>query len=205
MKKLLLWLFFLIPVWLSAETINHGGWKLENEKNGIKIYTRDVKGSNLKQVKAVTNVDASLETVIYVLTDYSNYPKWVNNVIESKIIRQQEENVHFVYTYEDAPWPVQNRYNVSKMTLNRNRDNCTLYFEAVPDQMEKRSDAIEVERYEGWWKILTMPEGGCSVEYIIAENPGGYIPTWLINYMAVDAPMRTMENLKNMVEQIARS
>ena len=146
-----------------------------------------------------------LESVVYVLTDYPNYSKWVNNITESRVIKEESETVNFVYTYEDAPWPVQNRYNVSKMTLNRHKDNCTLYFEAVPDYLEKRSDAIEVERYEGWWKVLNLPEGGCMVEYIIAENPGGYIPQWLINYMAVDAPMRTMENLKRMVEQIARS
>lgn len=205
MKPGLLTILFTFILLAPEVLAFHGGWQLETEKNGIKIYTREVKGSRLKQVKAVTSVTASFETVVFVLTDYANYVKWVNNITESRVIQEQSEAVHFVYTFEDAPWPVQNRYNVSKMTLNRNHDNCTLYFEAVPDFLEKRSDAIEVERYEGWWKVSSQPEGGCTIEYIIDENPGGYIPTWLINYMAVEAPMKTMENLKTTVEQLSRS
>lgn len=190
---------------VHAATAAHGGWKLESEKNGIKIYTRPVIGSKLKQVKAITQVNAPLQSVMQVLTDYPNYKNWVNNVTESYIVDQPADSVHYVYTFEDAPWPVQNRYHVAKMTLNTSPKSSTLTFKSMPNFMDKSSDAIEFERYEGWWKVSEEQDKTCRIEYILDENPGGYVPTWLVNYLAVDAPLKTLENLKALIEGIQKS
>ena len=83
----------------------HGGWTLESDKDGIKIYTREVRGSKLKQVRAVVSVFATMEIVVRALTDYPNYYKWMNNVTESYVVDHPADSVHYVYRFEDAPWP----------------------------------------------------------------------------------------------------
>ena len=178
----------------------HGGWKLESERNGVKLYTRVTDGSQLKQVKGVANVKASMETIVGILTDYGSYSKWVNNITESYVVKEQSDTEHYVYTYEDAPWPVQNRYNVAKMSLDQNLTSCTLKFESVPDFVEQRADAIQVEKFKGLWKINALPNGSCHIEYILDENPGGYVPPWLVNYMLMEAPFKTLENLRALAE-----
>lgn len=210
MKSNVVHLFAIIALCMLAELTEtyataHGGWKLESEKNGIKIYTRPVIGSKLKQVKAITSVKAPMATVVHVLTDYQNYKKWVNNVTESYVVDQPADSIHYVYTHEDAPWPVQNRYHVSRMTLTTNGSTSTLTFKSVPNYIQQSQKAIEFERYEGWWKVSATGSGSCRIELILDENPGGYVPPWLVNYMAVDAPLKTLENLKAVIEGLQKS
>ncbi|MDX1479224.1 MAG: START domain-containing protein [Saprospiraceae bacterium] len=198
-------LLCLLSLGVLAAPDHHGGWKLESEKNGIKIYTRPIVGSKLKQVRAVTEIDASRQTVMHVLTDYSNYKNWVNNVVESYIVEHPQDSVHYVYTYEDAPWPVQNRYNVARMTLEEDQQTSRLSFQAMPHYMDNSRKGIEIERYEGWWEVSSLASGGCRIEYMLDHNPGGFVPPWLINYMAVDAPLKTLENLISTIKALHKS
>ena len=183
----------------------HGGWKLESEKDGIRIYTREIYGSGLKQVRAVAELKAPMEAILQVLTDYDNYKLWMNNVRESYVMDRPQDSVSFVYSYEDSPWPVQNRYRVDKMRLALGDVVSTLFFQSIPDYIQDPKDAIEAEHYEGWWKVSKMETGGCEVEYMLDGNPGGYIPSWLVNYLAIDAPYKTLANLRNRVSTVQRS
>ena len=183
----------------------HGGWTLESDRDGIKIYTRVVRGSKLKQVRAVVSVHASIETVVNALTDYPNYHKWMNNVTESYVVEHPADSIHYVYRFEDAPWPVQNRYHVDKMIVDMREKSATVEFKSMPNYMDKSQEAIEIQRYEGSWKVSEVAKHECQIEYILDENPGGYVPQWLVNYMAIDAPFKTLSNLRDRLEALQRS
>ena len=189
---------------LPVET-RHGGWNLEAERDGIKIYTRSVIGSKLKQVRAVVSLKAPMETVLGVLTDYKGYSDWMNNVTESYVVDHPSDSVHYVFRHEDAPWPVQNRYHVDKMVVSTEEHAATLSFKSMPNYLDKTDEAIEVQRYEGEWRIQETTRGLCEVELVFDENPGGFIPTWLVNYLAVDAPYKTMANLRERVATLSKS
>jgi ribosome-associated toxin RatA of RatAB toxin-antitoxin module len=205
---------FLILVFCMATTavsatgggdVVHGGWTLESDKDGIKIYTREVRGSKFKQIRAVVSVQASMETVVRTLTDYPNYHKWMNNVTESYVVDQPADSIHYVFRYEDAPWPVQNRYHVDKMILAMHEKSATVEFKSLPNYIDKSGEAIEIQRFEGSWKISEVAGNECQIEYILDENPGGYVPQWLVNYMAIDAPFKTLSNLRERIETLQRS
>ncbi len=189
----------------SSHGARHGGWTLESDKDGIKIYTRTVKGSKLKQVRAVVLVKAPLETVMRIITDYQGYDEWMNNVTESYVMHQPSDSIQYVYRYEDAPWPVQNRYHVDRMVVERGIDDATIAFKSMPNYIDKTDEAIEVEQYEGSWHISDNGRGECMIEYTLDENPGGFVPPWLVNYLAVDSPFRTLSNLRDRVETLQRS
>jgi len=190
---------------IGSGDVVHGGWTLESERDGIKIYTRAVRGSKLKQIRAVISVHASIETVVNTLTDYPNYHKWMYNVTESYVVDHPADSVHYVYRFEDAPWPVQNRYHVDRMIVAMQDKTATVHFKSMPNYMDKSQDAIEVQRYEGSWKVSEVASHECQIEYILDENPGGYVPQWLVNYMAIDAPYKTLSNLRDRLEALQRS
>ena len=64
---------------VGGSDARHGGWTLESDKDGIKIYTRAIHGTKLKQVRAVVSVKAPLETVVRILTDYKQYHQWTRD------------------------------------------------------------------------------------------------------------------------------
>lgn len=210
MRQLLIFILTLTALAAAALStmdvdVKHGGWTLESDKDGIKIYTRMVVGSKLKQVRAVVSVQAPMQTVMRILTDYPNYHEWMNNVTECYVVDRPADSIHYVYRFEDAPWPVQNRYHVDKMVVEEEDKTARVEFKSMPNYMDKSGEAIEIQRYEGSWKISEITGGECQIEYILDENPGGYVPPWLVNYMAIDAPFKTLSNLRNRVETLQRS
>ena len=124
---------------------------------------------------------------------------------ESYVVNQPSDSIHYVYRFEDAPWPVQNRYHVDKMVLEQDASEATVAFKSMPNYIDKSDEAIEIQRYEGSWKVKDMGHGECQIEYTLDENPGGYVPSWLVNYLAVDAPYKTLSNLRSRVETLQRS
>lgn len=199
----LLLVFSLTISSLSADPEFSEGWKLETDIAGIKVYSRAVEGSQFRQIKATAAVNATFESVIGILTDYPNYKLWMNNITDSQIIEKSADTLNYVYAYEDTPWPVQNRYCVSKMTLDQQTDVATLHFESVPRYMKSPRDAIEFARHKGYWKI-SRNKSGCEIEYLLESNPGGYVPSWLVNQMAYGGPARTIQNLRSLAENKTR-
>ncbi len=190
---------------LVMATPNRGGdWVLELDNGGIQIYTKQIEGSKYKQVKGVAQIDASLERVAQILTDYANYMTWANNVTESYIINSTNDSTDFVYTYQDSPWPVQNRYEVSRMVTKRTHETCVISFDSEPNYLEKRNDAIEMKYRRGHWKLAKLPNGGCSIELFIDQNPGGHLPAWLLNSMIIDSPFKSLANLQSTSEKRPR-
>lgn len=198
--------YILLLVGLSTSLIassGYEGWKLESDAAGVKVYSRAIEGSQFRQIKATTEINASLEAVISILTDYTNYKLWMNNITDSQIIEQAADTVHYVYAYEDTPWPVQNRYCVSKMTLVQEENEATLHFESVPRYMKSRRDAIEFARHKGYWKI-SRNKSGCDIEYLLDCHPGGYVPSWLMNEMSYGGPAKSVQNLRSLAENKTR-
>lgn len=181
----------------------HEGWKLESDMAGVRVYSRAIEGSQFRQIKATAALDAPFETVVAILTDYTNYKLWMNNITDSQIIEAEADTVHYVYAYEDTPWPVQNRYCVSKMTFAQEEDEAMLHFESVPRYMKSRRDAIEFARHKGYWKI-SRNKTGCEIEYLLESNPGGYVPSWLVNQTSYNGPAKSMQNLRFLAENKTR-
>jgi hypothetical protein len=207
--RLLTLLFWITATYFIAEAGNtttpvlYEGWKLESDVDGVQVYSRAMEGSQLRQVKAVAQVNASIEAVTAILTDYPNYKLWMNNITDSKVIEQATEDVTFVYTYEDTPWPVQNRFCVTKMTYQQLQDKSMVLFESVPRYMKSPRDAIEFISYKGHWQVQ-RGKSGCEIEYFIEANPGGHVPSWLANQLAYGGPAKTIGNLRDLAEHRGR-
>ena len=178
-------------------------WKLESDVDGVKVYSRAIEGSEFRQVKAIASVNAPMEVVVDILTDFEGYSDWMNDITDSQVIEETSESVHYVYTFEDTPWPVQDRYCVSRMTLSREDGHAVLEFESVPRFMKSRRDAIEFASYKGYWKV-DRNKSGCDIEYLVESDPGGHVPSWLANQIAYGGPSKTIHNLRSVAENRVR-
>ena len=179
-------------------------WVLQSEKNGIRIYTQDVAGTRFRKVRGIADIQAPKAQVLRVLADFDNYHLWNEHITESHKMSSPDDTTHLVYTMEDAPWPVQDRYHVSRFIISNSDRESLITFESIPDFLEKRSDAIEMKNQKGFWKITPNENGGCRVEFFMDRNPGGYVPAWLVNYMIVETPFKTLQNLLELIQNQPR-
>lgn len=189
----------LLIAWNSQARDN---WVLEVEKEGIRVYTQLDGASPYKQIKVTTTINAPVEKVLEILMAFNSYKLWMNHVTESHLINQTD-SIYYVFTLEDAAWPMQNRYQVSKIRLDQSGTSTTLDFRSVPNYIEKRTDAIQIKQYEGFWSLNARPNHQCTLEYVLIQNPGGHVPPWLANFNAVENPFQSVVNLKRLAEREA--
>lgn len=193
-------LFILVVAagWLKANPAD--GWVLELDREGVRVYTQIEGNSPYKQVKVTTTINAPLEKVMEMLLAFSQYKSWMHKVTESYLVNQSD-SAYYVFTLEDAVWPMQNRYQVSKINVERSGSSSTVRFRTVQNYIEKRTDAIQIKQCEGYWALQHRPNHQCALEYVVIQNPGGHVPPWLANFNSIENPHQSVVNLKQRAEQ----
>lgn len=201
MKPTLLLLPFFLLLFLTLKgTPVPLQWELEMDKEGVRVYTHLDDSSPYKQIKVTTTINAPMEKVMEILMAFSGYKQWMSKVEESYLLNQVD-SAFYVFILEDAVWPMQNRYQVSRLDVTKNRTQAKVQFRAIPNYIEKRVDAIQIKQYEGYWALENRPDQRCSLEYVLVQNPGGHIPPWLANFHATENPFESIVQLKEMAEQ----
>jgi len=190
--------FFLVGAWSLQAADN---WVLEIEKEGVRVYTQLDGTSPYKQIKVTTTINASMQQVMQILMTFSQYKTWMNHVTESYLVNQPESFTYYIFILEDAAWPMQNRYQVSKINVDQNSTSSTVHFRSVPNYIEKRTDAIQIKQYEGYWALRDRPNHQCTLEYVLVQNPGGHVPPWLANFQAMENPYNSVLKLKQVAER----
>jgi hypothetical protein len=202
MKPTLITLFFLLFVLATVKTFAAAGdqWELELDKEGIRVYTQLEGSSPYKQVKVTATINAPMDKVMEILLAFGNYNRWMNQVEQSYLVNQSD-SAYYVFILEDADWPMQNRYQVSKLDVSQSFTRSEVKFRAVPNFIEKRTDAIQIKQHEGYWELENRSDYQCVLEYVLIQNPGGHVPPWLANFHAVENPYQSVYRLKELAEQ----
>ena len=115
--RILLYICLFIPV-LS---FSQHQWKLNKNKEGIKIWTRAIKDTPYKEYKAVTHAKTSLKSVTHELL---NAPLYMKNCKEgvSHLVKVNQDGHYFFYVKNKFQWPVKDRDVVSKLRVQNISD-----------------------------------------------------------------------------------
>jgi hypothetical protein len=196
-QQLLLCAMFAFPLVASAQD----NWKLEKSSSGVKIYTRFVSGWGIKEFKGVVRVKATLADVEGLLRDAKGRSDWMHNTYGTKDIKVISRNEMYSYSVVDAPWPVSDRDNVTRMLFKYDLPKeFTVELSAVPNEMAKQSGCVRIEKMQGYWKATDMGDGTVEVIQQAVADAGGSIPDWLANSSVIDSPYNTLLNLKTKLE-----
>ena len=100
-----------------------------------------------------------------------------------------------------APWPVDNRdivFNV-KVTQDPSTKIVTHNAQSEPNYILDKEGHVRVKIFNSIWTLTPLKDGIVVCENQILVDPGGNIPVWLINMVAVDGPFETTTNFRKMV------
>jgi len=195
-------LFTIIAIFaISFNSFSQEKWELEKDKNGIQVYTRPVKGSDVREYKAYVTIkgkDITPEKVLKVINDANKFKDWIDKVEYSKLIKQVSPTTNIVYLQIGMPIGISDRDLVLKNVLKKLKNGgykkeVTSAYNQYPEQ----EDFIRIKKAYGKWLILPV-KGGVKVVYQFFSEPGGSLPTWVVNMFLVDGPYNTLSNLKEM-------
>jgi len=196
-------ILFILPTNYSySQTITEDNWKLAKDKQDIQIYTRQMANSKLKEFKANTSIKTSVESVIVTLQDVDNYHKWMVYVKTSKLLKKINEDESYIYSEAKLPWPFNNRDIANHINVywSEEKDTATLVINGIPDYIPEKDGIVRMPVSKGVWYVYQLDKQTTKIEYIYGGDPGGSIPSWVVNLFIVDGPFKSLVNLKKYLE-----
>jgi hypothetical protein len=198
-QKIILFAFLLI----NLSFTNSKNWELKKSSNGIFVYTRYGSESDIKEVKCITNFHSSLKNLVCFIKDISAHPNYIYKCKMSFILKNVNDSELYYYHETSTPWPVANRYGVIyyKITQNNITKVVTIKSNGVLGMYPNQKDLVEVPSLNATWTFTPKSDGTVDGEYYLYLNPGGNIPSWLINLFVVDGPFITITKMKELLQK----
>ena len=182
-------------------------WVLTYDKDDIKIYTKHLKGQAVKAVKSVTKIKTNLESVATAITDADSLSSWFPYLKSSELLRApNHEGESYTYIISSLPWPIKNRDILYKNKISYNENKTAIYFysNVVMDEKlkAKNGNLVRVPASEALWRAKVLDEKTVEVELYAHADPGGSIPKWFTNLVVIQAPKKSLNNLRSYLESL---
>lgn len=195
----LVFIFFINIDFISAQT----DWKLRKNENGILVYTRDIQGSDFKEIKTTTNFKTSLSSLVGLLTDVNSHTLWIYKCKQSKLIKTVSSSEFYYYMETAVPWPASNRDGVIrfKYTQDSVTKVVTVKSQNIPNVLPELDGIVRVPKASAQWIFTPKDDGTVDGEYQLNLDPGGSVPAWIINMFVVDGPYESLTNMKKLLDK----
>jgi len=204
MKKKSLIIAIFILFLFSEGYGNSYKWKLIHNKNGVKSYTRKIKGSKIVEIKAITTINAKLEVVATTLRDINAYPTWQANCKKASIIKKFDNNNMTIYYLLDFPIPVSDRDIIVKANTDYNTKTArgTVKLREINNSpLHRVKGVIRMKSFSGTYILEYLARNKTGIVYSYRADPGGRIPSFIVNLFSQNVLYKTLLNLKKAVKK----
>jgi len=177
-------------------------WELVKDEDGIKVYTRSIEDSKIKEFKGVTNIKSSIDSLLAVLNDTEASHKWVHNCKDPLKLSQISFSEGYIYQVINFPFPAQDRDIIlhSKIDQDPDTKEVTVNLKSVPDYISE-TNKVRITKSTGSYNLKPVSNDTIEVTWNHHTEPSGSIPKWLVNSLLIDTPFETLRNLRKIVQE----
>ena len=197
-RKLLTGLLFITIV----NSIYAQDWTLRKNEDSIQVYTAFTENSKFKRIRADFTIKTSREKLFEHLLQIDQYPQWQYKTLQSRVVQQKSKHELIYYNEVDAPWPVSNRDLVIHLKIHETPQSpeFRILTWSEPTLVPVKDGLVRVPSSNGEWLVHELPDGKLKVRFEMQIDPGGEVPSWLVNLTSALAPYETFKNLKDRLE-----
>ena len=193
-------LFYLaLTTTFSYSTNETYYWHLEKNENGLKVYSRPMKGFDFREVRVVNKVKSTLAAIVAVIFDTKNYPKWVYGCSGTSTLKTLNDQEIYNYQVTDLPWPLSDRDVVSHFKVFQDPSTLIVTFSktGMSDYIPDKEGMVRVQHFQSITVLTPLPGDSVQIELEMHLDASGNIPDWVVNDNMVAAPYNsTMSMLK---------
>ncbi len=200
---LILLIILLLPFKaMSIEETKKYNWKLKKEKDGVKTFSRFKRDSPVKEFRSVTIIDYPIEVLLEVIIDVASYPKWMPDVLESKILKEfhrgLERGNYYIHIVYDGIWPVKNRDIVMESIPKTDWDKGVSVIrlkklDTFPVPLKK--GVVRVKDFESEFKFEYISRSKTKVTLTTFVDVGGMVSPRLATIQTGTVPHKTLANM----------
>lgn len=195
--------FIFLSVLAGTAQASGGEWQLARDRDGIRVWTRDIPNYPIREFKAVMIVKSSLAGLVNLILDTDNASRWVYRTDRIQLLKQDVESATFLIRVEtNFPWPLANRDVVIAGQIAQEEKTGTVSIKSHSVEVAEYAqdpDFVRMPDMEGTW--LFRPLGGELVEVTMIgrADPGGNIPSGVVNLIIHETPYRTMQGMRKVL------
>src|SRR5277367_4247282 len=104
------------------------------------------------------------------------------------------------YTQSHLPWPIKDRDLIVELNITATPDVLNIQAKGLPDYLPKENDYIRVPYSLAQWKVTQASDNKLKVDYTFSIDPGGSIPSWIVNATLTIGPFNSFVRLKQILK-----
>lgn len=173
-------------------------WDVRKDKNGIKVYAQDISGSKFPAYKATMTMKGPMLPFINMFLDVPTYKDWMHGTTRSELKQSVSPGENIIYMVSGNPFPVADRDYCARTTLTQSEDSKVTMKWALHDCPASK-DAVRVKKMSVTLELI--PDAGKQQYDVVLEGhvePGGSIPSWLVDMFVTDVPYNTFKNAREL-------
>ena len=177
-------------------------WELKRNKENIEVYTRRVTTSDFKELKCKTTVNASLSSIVKILTDVDHYTDWVYKCVTATRVKNVNEAEVYSYQLFDAPWPLDDRDVVAQLKIIQDKKTKVVIATSVlaDNLVPEIKGVVRIKNFHTKYVLTPKSNGMVEIDYELGTEPGGIIPALLANLVMVNGPFETQQMMNALLQ-----
>ena len=174
-----------------------GPWTLTRDKHEIKTYIGAPNGTGLRPTRSIMTIVETPEQAVAAIVDFDQYEDWVPYCSDGKLLEKQNDSTYYFTQLLDMPL-IKNRDIVIKSIIHhRISGGYEIEMIIAPTYIPVDPDAIRIEHFTAFYSIYKDEITGKTIVALDNEvDPGGYVPTFAVNWANRSAPHEVFTNLK---------
>lgn len=171
---------------------------LKKANGDLKVYSCPSKDEKLNKIRTeVILENTTFERFLEFVWDVENYVTWQYNTVEATILKSKGNSMIY-RTVVEAPWPLSNREMFTE--IESRYDSLGKKLQIITRSMNYEypsdNDLVRVPFSKGVWDVSLLGKSSLKVVYTLTIDPGGSVPSWLLNMAIAEGPYQSFTNLK---------
>ena len=171
---------------------------------GITVWRRDIPGTSLVEFRGRGIVNAPMLKVAAVIRDDDRKPQWMKNCVGAATIEYGKGPAAVVYNRTGSPaFFISDRDIVLNATTKMHPKDKLLrvdFWKTEHDKMPPIEGVVRMPQLKGHWGLRQVDANTTDLTYQVQADPGGSIPTWLVNWVNKKLPFHTIANMRTQVK-----
>ena len=180
-------------------------WTEIRREAGVIVEERAWPEKSLVEFRGVTIIDAPIKDLFAVLFDDEFKTEWMDRISEFRVVEAFNKRRIRMYNRIQSPFALVSDRDVvfdSDIRFLPQHRTIVARFYAVDDKREpERDNAVRMKELSGQWVLVMLGTNETRVTYWVRADPGGLMPTWVVNIANSRIPFRTLVNLERQVKK----
>ncbi len=194
----LIWMFLILATAGFAFADKYQ-WKLEDTKNNCQIYTSKVPGKDYIAAKTTCIIPARKEVLAVVLRDIPNYPEWMEDCKEARILKtlDDQNDIFIFWIHQHVPlFKDRDMVLKSKVTIDPAKGQDVIYSESTNEMnYDSGKDYVRMPSFYSFFTLDWVDREHTRVTFMIDPDPGEGLLKSVANLMIKKIPYKSLKRL----------